>query len=62
MDKTNYDIDMLILAASPLVNDINEVPFEWIINVDKEINELLSILLKSKKKIKVTIEDRKSVV
>ena len=56
MDKTNYDIDMLILAASPLVNDINEVPFEWIINVDKEINELLSILLKSKKKIKVTID------
>ena len=56
MDKTNYDIDMLILAASPLINDINEVPFEWIINVDKEINELLSILLKSKKKIKVTID------
>ena len=46
MDKTNYDIDMLILAASPLINDINEDPFEWIINVDKEINELLSILIK----------------
>ena len=56
MDKTNFDIDLLILAASPLVNDINEVPFEWLINVDKEINELLSLLRKSKKKIKVSID------
>ena len=39
MDKTFFDIDLLFLAASPLVNDINEIPFEWIINVDKELIE-----------------------
>lgn len=56
MDKTFFDIDLLFLAASPLVNDINEIPFEWIINVDKEINDILNVIQISKKKVKITID------
>lgn len=53
--NNNEKFDFCFLFSNPLINDINKISFDFLINHDEELNNIIKIIEKSHKKINASI-------